>query len=72
MQKFDNSEHAFKTAPMASFVRKLKLMGVTGYLGLVAYYPMLFFVLDPNANNLAYITLVLFWLPMLTAIPEFT
>lgn len=69
MQKFDNVEHAFKTAPMASFVRKLKLMGLVGYLGLVGYYPILFFILDPSENNLAFITLALFWLPMLTAIP---
>lgn len=69
MQKYKDVQNAFKSAPMASFVKRLKNIGLTGYLGLALYYPVLFFMLDPTANNLAYITLVLFWLPLLTAIP---
>lgn len=67
MQKFENIEDAFKNAPMARFVAKLKILGLTGYLGLVIYYPLLFSVLSEN-QQLSYIPLVLFWLPMLFAI----
>lgn len=69
MQKYNDIQHAFNTAPMASFVKRLKHLGLAGYLSLAVYYPILFFFLDPFADNLAYITLVLFWLPLLSAIP---
>lgn len=68
MQKFTNIEDAFKNAPMARFVARLKLIGLIGYLGLVAYYPILFTVLNPSQTP-AYIPLVIFWLPMLFALP---
>ena len=68
MQQYENLENAFKQAPMARFVRRLKTIGLTGYLGLIAYYPLLFFVLDKDTNSLAYISLILFWLPLLFAI----
>lgn len=69
MQKFEDIQDAFKNAPMAKFVARLKYIGLVGYLGLVAYYPLLFFVLDPTANNLAFFSLALFWLPLIFAVP---
>lgn len=68
MQKFTNIEDAFKHAPMAQFVARLKRIGLTGYLGLVVYYPILFTLLNPSTTP-AYIPLVVFWLPMLFALP---
>ncbi|NVK25866.1 MAG: DUF2069 domain-containing protein [Gammaproteobacteria bacterium] len=67
MQKFENIEDAFKHAPMAAFVKKLKMLGLVGYLGLVAYYPILFTLLNASSTP-AYLPLTLFWLPMLFAI----
>ena len=68
MHKYENLENAYKNAPMASFVKKLKLVGLTGYVGLVLYYPALFLYLAPDVNSLAYISLCLFWLPMTFAL----
>lgn len=68
MQKFENIEDAFKNAPMASFVSRLRKIGLVGYVGLVIYYPFLFFAFDPTANNLAYFSLVVFWLPLIFAL----
>ena len=67
MQKFDNVDDAFRHAPMASFVYKLKVLGMIGYIGLVFYYPILFTFLNISQTS-SYIPLVLFWLPMLFAI----
>jgi uncharacterized membrane protein len=68
MQKFENVQDAFKNAPMAQFVRKLKLLGLTSYLLLVAYYPILFVILEPNPDAAPYIPMTLFWVPMLFAV----
>ncbi|GAB2993836.1 DUF2069 domain-containing protein [Psychrosphaera aestuarii] len=68
MHKHQATTTDFKTAPMAQFVKKLQIIGSVGFFGLIIYYPILFFVLDTNANSLAYITLCLFWLPLLPAI----
>ena len=73
MQKHDASVADFKNAPMAQFVKKLKVLGLFGFLGLVLYYPLLFTVLDPDFNSpdkgsLFYFSLVLFWVPMLFAV----
>lgn len=67
MQKFENIEDAFRNAPMASFVKKLKIVGLVGFLGLVVFYPILFTVLNTSQTP-SYIPLVLFWLPTLFAI----
>ena len=67
MQKFENLNDAFQNAPMASFVKKLKLIGLSGYLGLVVFYPILFTILDDSATA-TYIPFVLFWFPMLFAL----
>lgn len=67
MQKFENVEDAFKNAPMAQFVKKLKIMGLIGYMGLVLYYPLLFIPFEPTTTP-AYIHMVFFWLPLLFAI----
>jgi len=68
MHKYENLQNAYKDAPMASFVKKLKLVGLTGYVGLILYYPPLFLFLSPDVNSLAYISLCLFWLPMTLAL----
>lgn len=68
MQKFNNIEEAFKNAPMATFVARLKRIGLIGYLGLVVYYPILFTSLNVDQTP-AYIPLAIFWLPMLFALP---
>jgi len=68
MQNYKELDNAFQNAPMAQFVKKLKTLGLSGYIGLIVYYPLLFFVLDSTANNLAYISLVLFWLPLTFAL----
>ena len=68
MQKHDASTADYKTAPMAQFVKKLKFTGLIGYLGLVIYLPILILFFDPSTLSLPYITLTLFWLPLLFAI----
>jgi len=68
MQKFKNVQDAFKNAPMAQFVKKLKRLGLTSYLLLVVYYPILFIGLKPTPDAVAYIPMTLFWLPMLFAV----
>ena len=68
MQKHDATTADYKLAPMARFVKKLQITGLIGYLGLVVYFPILLLLLDPNPNSLAYITMTLFWFPMLFAI----
>jgi len=68
MQKYQDLDNAFEQAPMAEFVKKLKVLGSYSYFALVIYYPVLFLLLDPVSNNLAYISLALFWLPMLFAL----
>lgn len=69
MQKFSNEGDIYKNAPMAKFVQRLQNIGKYNYLALIAYYPVLFFALDPNASNLSFFTLTFFWLPMLFAVP---
>ncbi len=68
MQNHKASAAEFRAAPMAKFVKKLQITGLVGYLGLIAYYPFLFTVLDPDPNSLGYISLALFWFPMLFAV----
>ena len=68
MQKHNATATDFQTAPMATFVKKLQRLGSFGFFGLVIYYPILFTLLDTAGNSLSYITLVLFWVPLLFAV----
>ncbi len=68
MQKHDATSADYQSAPMAQFVKKLKIIGLSGYLGLVIYLPILILLLDPSSLSLSYITMTLFWLPLLFAI----
>lgn len=67
MQKFKTSSELYKSAPMAQFVKRLKHIGLTGYIGLVLYYPW-YLLFAENSLQINYIPLMIFWLPMLTAI----
>ncbi len=68
MQNHEATPIDFKSAPMARFVKKLQILGTFGFLGLVIYYPFLFTILEPETNSLSYITITLFWVPLLFAI----
>ena len=68
MQKHQATSADYKSAPMARFVKKLQVTGLVGYLGLVVYLPILVLLLTPTDTSLGYITLTLFWLPLLFAV----
>lgn len=67
MQKFSNKDEFFKNAPMAKFVKRLQQTGKYSYLALVLYYPIYLLGLSPD-QDVSYIPLALFWLPMLFAV----
>lgn len=72
MQNFNHSDYTdlkdlYKNAPMAKFVKRLKTLGLSCYFGLIAYYPILFTVLEQDVASSPLFPLVFFWLPLVTA-----